>query len=195
MMKRTLPAAGALLMIGSAQCILAMIVSEALYQGYSIANNVISDLGVGISAMIFNPSIIIFGVLVIIAAYILFQDTGNRIHSVLLFLAGGGAAMVGFFPLYWGIVHYISAGTAFLAGGLVAIVSFVYTRAPFRWFSIVLGSFSIAVLLLYISGIYLGIGRGGMERMIAYPVIIWTACYGGYLSAGTSDFSLFNKNN
>lgn len=182
MMKPTFPAAGALLMIGSAQFILAMILSEALYPGYSIANNVISDLGVGPSAMIFNPAIIIFGVLVIIATYILFKNTGNRTHSLLLFLSGAGAAMVGLFPLSWGTVHYISAGTAFLAGGLAAIVSSLYTRAPFRWFSIALGIFTIAVLLLYIPGIYLGIGRGAMERMIAYPVIIWVACYGGYLS-------------
>lgn len=183
MMKLTIENAGALLMIGSIQYIIVMIVAEALYPNYSISNNFISDLGVGPTAVIFNPSIIIFGLLVIAASYVLFKNTGNRLHSLMLFLAGAGAAMVGLFPLYWGIVHDLSAATAFSAGGFAAILTYWYTRQPFRWFSVAIGIFSLASLQLFMLGIYLGIGQGGMERMIAYPVILWVACYGGYLSA------------
>lgn len=39
--------AGAFIFVAITQFILGVIVSEALYPGYSIANNYISDLGVG----------------------------------------------------------------------------------------------------------------------------------------------------
>ena len=53
---------GALLFAGAAQFILVMIVAEALYPGYSIATNYVSDLGVGSTALLFSASVIIYGV-------------------------------------------------------------------------------------------------------------------------------------
>ncbi|MCX9076244.1 MAG: hypothetical protein OIN88_16610 [Candidatus Methanoperedens sp.] len=40
---------------------------------------------------------------------------------------------------------------------------------------------TLAALVLYGSDIYLGLGPGGMERMIAYPVLLWGTGFGGYL--------------
>jgi hypothetical protein len=34
---------------------------------------------------------------------------------------------------------------------------------------------------LYISKNFLGLGNGGMERMIVYPVLTWGISFGGYL--------------
>jgi hypothetical protein len=31
--------------------------------------------------------------------------------------------------------------------------------------------------------IYVGLGVGGMERMIVYPILIWMIGFGGFLSA------------
>jgi len=64
--------------------------------------------------------------------------------------------------------------------------------------SIGLGAMTIGALVLYSSGIitsgslnshvaydsnfYLGLGPGGMERMVIYPALVWLAGFGGYLS-------------
>jgi hypothetical protein len=42
---------------------------------------------------------------------------------------------------------------------------------------------TLATLGLFESGQYLGLGAGGMERMIAYPALMWGAGFGGYLIA------------
>jgi hypothetical protein len=38
-------------------------------------------------------------------------------------------------------------------------------------------------LVLGALGFDLGLGAGGMERMIIYPIIIWGLAFGGYLMA------------
>ena len=63
--------AGALVFIAVTQFVLGVIVSEALYPDYSVSENYISDLGVGPSSMIFNSSIILLGLLLVIGAYFL----------------------------------------------------------------------------------------------------------------------------
>jgi len=61
---------GSLCFVGAAQFVLAMIIAEARYPGYSIANNAISDLGVGRTARLFNASIIVFGAAIVGGALI-----------------------------------------------------------------------------------------------------------------------------
>ena len=56
--------------VGAAQFVLAMIIAEARYPGYSIAKNAISDLGVGRTARLFNASIIVFGAAIVGGALI-----------------------------------------------------------------------------------------------------------------------------
>ncbi len=61
-------AGGLLLFIGVAEFLLLMLIAEAIYPGYSVSRNYISDLGVGPTAVLFNSSIIIMGLLLVIAA-------------------------------------------------------------------------------------------------------------------------------
>jgi hypothetical membrane protein len=60
--------AGTLLLVGGIQFVIALILAEAVYPSYSIAHNYISDLGVWgkPSAAIFNLSVMIFGISIII---------------------------------------------------------------------------------------------------------------------------------
>ena len=53
--------AGVLLLVASVQFILGLVVAEALYSGYSVADNYISDLGVGPSSIVFNSSASFWG--------------------------------------------------------------------------------------------------------------------------------------
>ena len=59
---------GALIFLGAAQFILVLVIAEALYPGYNVATNYISDLGVGQTALLFNVSVAVFGVFIFIGA-------------------------------------------------------------------------------------------------------------------------------
>ena len=174
--------AGALLFIGAAKFMVLLIVAEALFPGYSVSANYISDLGVNpASAWIFNSAILFFGALAILASYFTFRAFGDKLFSALLALSGIGAAGVGIFTESALSIHLLVATTAFLFGGLSAIATYRIAKPPFSWFSAILGLFSLVALALQLSGNYLGLGVGGMERMVAYPILIWAVAFGGYL--------------
>ncbi len=185
--------AGALLFVGSAQFAVLMIVAEAVYPSYSVSENFISDLGVWSkpSAVVFNPSILLFGLLTVVGAYYFYRASKLRGFCALLSLTGLGGLGVGVFPedtfLVGGfpIFHGIFALLAFLSGALAAISSgHRAVKGPFRVLSIFLGIGSLLALVLFLvtaSIGYLGLGVGGMERMITYPTLLWTVGFGGYL--------------
>lgn len=187
-------AAGAVMFVGASQFILFVVVAESLYPGYSISDNYISDLGVGPSALIFNSSVFLLGLSAVISVHFLQGFiSGNRAFRVFLLLCGVGAMGVGIFPENFGFIHTLFSLLAFLFGALSAIVSFKIQKPPLSYISIILGVLSIATLMLFaiseyciymyqgFSLNYLGIGRGGLERIIAYPIILWAMGFGGSL--------------
>src|SRR5437016_1469788 len=119
--------AGLLLFIGVGQfAVIGLTVSEAVYSeaspsGYSISQNYISDLGVGPAALIFDPSIILVGVLVLATAWFLWRAVGDRILSIVIALGGAGAIAVGVFTEAFGVVHEIVSLWTFIFIGLSAI--------------------------------------------------------------------------
>jgi hypothetical membrane protein len=179
--------AGALLLIAGVQCVLGIIIAEASYPGYSTSENYISDLGVGPSSLIFNSSVFLLGVLAFGSAYFIRRASNFRLFSVLAALAGIGAMGVGLFTEDAGVTHGIFSLITFLFGGLSAILSYRLQKPPFSYLSVILGVFSLLSLVLFGSGVYLGLGKGGMERMIAYPALLWAVGFGGYLIGHSSD--------
>ena len=163
--------AGIIILVGVVQFILLMNIAEFLYPNYSIANNYISDLGVGSVSYIFNNSIIVLGILGMIASYLLFKL--DKIFSILLFLSSIGAVGVGVFPENIGALHSISALVVFLFSSIAAIYSYRIERSNTKFIWVILGIISLLSLGLYITKNYMGLGYGGMERMIVYPVLIW----------------------
>lgn len=184
-------AAGALVFVGGSQFVVGMLVAEALYPGYSISQNYISDLGVGPSAMIFNSSIFLLGLLVVTSAYFVHRSFGNRLVTVLIVLAGIGAMGVGVFPENSPAMHEIVSDVAFIFGGLLPIVTYRLVRKPFSYLSVVMGLLSLSAMTLLSAQYsfslgeqyFLGLGPGGMERMIVYPVLLWEVAFGGHLMA------------
>jgi hypothetical membrane protein len=175
--------AGALFFIAASQFVLGLIVSEALYSGYSVSENYISDLGVGSSSMIFNSSVFLMGLLLIIGTYFLQRAFNFKALTVLLVMAAIGAMGVGVFTENSGTIHPIVSLIAFLFGGLSAIFSFKLLKKPFSVIAVILGLMSLGALVLYAANSYLGLGAGGMERMIVYPILMWGAGFGGALIA------------
>ena len=178
---------GALLFIAGVQCVLGIIIAEALYPGYSTSENYISDLGVGSSALIFNSSVFLLGVIAVAGVYFIQRVFGYRLFSVLLILTGVGAMGVGLFPENFGILHTVPSLITFLFGGLSAIVSYKLQEPPLSYFSVLLGALSLVGLVLFGSDTYLGLGKGGMERMVAYPTLLWAVGFGGYLIGYSKD--------
>jgi len=173
--------AGALIFIGGSQLVIGMIVAEAVYPGYSVSQNFISDLGVGPAALIFNPSVFLLGLMVIASAYFIDRAFGNHLVTALFALTGIGAMGVGIFPENVPLVHLAFSFVTFLFGGLSAIAAYRIERPPLNYFSIVMGVISLSALVLLATGIFWGLGKGGMERMIAYPTLLWAIGFGGYL--------------
>ena len=102
---------------------------------------------------------------------------------MMMALAGIGALGVGLFPETTGIVHSIFSLVVFLFAGLSALVTARFQKKPLFYFSIILGLVTLAAEVLRIGNEYLGLGPGGMERMVAYPVLLWAVGFGGYLMA------------
>ncbi len=183
-------AAGASLFIGTVQFITGMHLAEYLYPDYSVSGNFISDLGATCratctiyqpSASIFNFSVILLGILILSCSYFILREFRNFLITALFCISGFGAVGVGIFPETAGFLHVIVSFITFLFSGFVAIASSKLAKSPFSYFSILMGIASIAALVLFGANIYLGLGPGGMERMIAYPVLLWAISFGGYL--------------
>lgn len=177
--------AGVLVFIGAAWFLMGIIVAEALYPGYKVTK-MISDLGAGPTATIFNTAIFGFGLLLIAAAYLLRTAGTNRWFLILLALTGLGAAGVGVFPETIILPHTIGAIAVFICGGLCAVAGYRVFSGPWSWFSLALGLIALGAAVLFAAKFYPGLGAGGMERMIAYPLIIWAIGTGAFLMAPES---------
>jgi len=183
--------AGALIFIAVTQKVLCVIVSEALYPGYSVSNNYLSDLGVGPFPMIFNSSAFLMGLLLIIGAYFLHRAFNFTMLTVTFVLAGIGSMGVGIFTKDAGIIHSVAALLFFLFSGLSAIFAVVCShvhgfklmKMPFSAIAVILGLIELGGFALFVGKIDFGLGVGGMQRMVLYPILIWAAGFGGYLMA------------
>jgi hypothetical membrane protein len=186
--------AGVAIFVGAVQFSIAMILAEIYFPNYNVSTNHISDLGafcpgsstIGCiiyqpTSLIFDSSIVLLGLLILVGAYFLQRSFRDMPATVMIALAGVGAIGVGLFPETTGIWHSIFSLMVFLFAGLAALVTARFQRKPLFYFSIILGLFTLAALVLYIGGDYLGLGAGGMERMVVYPVLVWSIGFGGHL--------------
>jgi hypothetical membrane protein len=188
--------AGITLFVGAVQFGVFLIVSEILYSGYgtggyNVSSNYVSDLGANCpssgacyippSAYLFDASIAILGLLIILGAYFLHRAFRWMPATGLVAIAGIGALGVGLFPETTGIWHSLFSLIVFLFAGLSAVVTARFQKKPLFYFSIILGLGTLVALLLYMSETYLGLGAGGMERMVVYPVLLWAVGFGGHL--------------
>lgn len=177
--------------VGAAQFFVFLQVAETMYPGYSIAANTLSDLGgtctnnscfIPASADLFNGTVFVLGALVFAGSFFIYISR-IRLLGGLSALAGWGVMGVALFPETAGSIHSLLSLIAFLFGGLAAIVSYGMLRKPFSYFAVALGVVSLAALVLYVAGIYAGLGVGGMERIVVFPELIWLTGFGAYLMA------------
>ena len=169
--------------LGAVQFSVFLVVSESEYPGYSASRQPLSDLGatcsskpcyIPPSATLFDSTVFMLGALVFVAAFLVYIGRSRSVGG-LLALSSWGAMGVAIFPETTGIVHTLVSLITFLFGGLAAIWSFKVAKPPLGYFSVALGIMGLVALVLYATGTYLGLGQGGMERMIVFPELLWLA--------------------
>jgi len=160
--------------------------AEFLYPGYSVSENYISELGVGptTSRVVFVAALVMFGLMVLWASFLLRQRDKKSRLWLLLALSAIGAIGVGVFDMdNFRELHGLSALLAFLFGNLAAVYSWKAVRPPVSYLFASLGLIGISALVLLIPEIDLGLGLGGIERMVFYPAMFWLLAFGAYMMA------------
>jgi hypothetical membrane protein len=201
LVRRAVHRGAALWLVAALQFVVAMIVVQLAWSGppaYSLSKNYISDLGnTGCGPWpdatsprvcspwheVFDASSIVLGLLVLLGAVLVRTGFLQRRESLLglglIALSGLGAIGVGLSPENVNLsVHTSSALVAFVSGNLalVALGAAIFHDA--RWtgfggFTAALGVIGIAAFALFDLHRYLGLGVGGMERLIVAPLLLF----------------------
>lgn len=183
--------AGYILALAAGQFLVLLMLGESIAPGYSMHENAISDLGtIAETELMFNTSLFVLGLLNFISGFVLFKVLNDKKLLIVFALGGIGAMGVGLIPLDSPIgVHGLFALFAFVFINLEAAVAGRLAKSPLDKISIVmaiLGLIFVPIMIMVDSGsldVSNSIGHGGVERMIAFPCLIWMVLFGGYLIA------------
>jgi len=178
---RTVRSGAVLFIAGAIEFIVGMIVVQSRYPGYSLSQNYISDLGGASSpwALVFDASVIVLGICAIFGALLIwgaFPERPSRgVGLGFLLIAGIGA------------MHSIVSAIAFIGAGIgLTVLSAAMTPGPHwrfsRPFTLALGVITLVATALFLTGIYLGLGPGGVERMIVAPILLWAIVEGIHIA-------------
>ncbi|GHA24046.1 hypothetical protein GCM10007989_19620 [Devosia pacifica] len=178
--------------------------------GYSVRHYDLSYLGIARCTSFFNPDLdaalemcsplfmayniglILFGLFVVFGVLLTWPLwPRNRLATLglgLYALSGIGGIVTGAFPVDSGLwLHTAGATTTFVAGGLAILLIGLSVRtehASLSVYSLITAALVLGAALLYALGLYLGLGRGGMERLAAYPLVLWPIAMGAAILTG-----------
>lgn len=175
---------GLWLFLGGLEMLLLLHLAEFLYPGYSVSQDYISELGVGPTTprLVFTIALIAFGLMALTASFLLRQKEPKSRLWLLLMLSAVGAIGVAVFDMdNFREVHGLSALLAFLFGNLAAVYSSKMVPPPTSYLFAFLGLLGLSALVLLGVEMDLGLGLGGIERMIFYPAMFWVVAFGTYL--------------
>jgi hypothetical membrane protein len=168
---------------------------------YSIGRNTISDLGNTACGRfngryvcsplhsLMNVSFVILGVSMIAGGVLIrhsLSSTRSRPVTIgfrMFELGGVGVILVGLFPENSvPAFHGIGATLPFLVGNAGVVLLGLTLKVPstLRLFTLIAGVVALVALVFYASSHYLGLGEGGIERIVAYPQTIWLIAIGIY---------------
>lgn len=185
---RTATLGAVLLAIASIQFVVAMLVVQVGYPGYSAISNYVSDLGASSApwAWVFNLGLVVLGTLGLAGLYLLRRElpavTIGRWGTGAMAVALGAAFLIGFFPEDVGAIHTNLSAVAFLAAAVALILiglgfSTESGRPAFGRITQSMGWITAAAFVLFV--IEPG-GRGlqGVwERLIIAPLLLWLVVF------------------
>ncbi|MGA9840148.1 MAG: DUF998 domain-containing protein [Thermoplasmata archaeon] len=180
-------AGAALIGTGVVQFVVANVVVQSRYAGYSLLSNYISDLGNTATSplhVVFNVSIALLGIFAFVGIALswgAFPRGGTRVVGLpLLLVASIAAILVGAVPENANPpVHDFVSLMVFLPGGLALVVLAAGMRVGswewLRWGSLLLGAVTLLSLAYYVptQANNSTIDPGLIERLIVAPILIW----------------------
>jgi hypothetical membrane protein len=201
---------GALFLIATSEFFLAQIIAQLAWPGYSVTQYDISALGVtecgpftnGSGGLTFyacsplhvvmNAGFVVLGILTI-AGVLLTRSIWPRrrlstVGLALVVVSGLGGPLAGIFPanvnlgahIFGSVLNFFTASVGLLLLG----IGVRRQNGRLAAWSIALGLTTIVGLALSSNQVFLGIGPGGMERVVGYPSVIWAIGLGAALLIG-----------
>jgi hypothetical membrane protein len=186
--------AGLIILVGSVQWFMTIIISESFQPDYNSSLHYVSTLGVGTTAFTYNTSIILFGLSLVLSSIILYKTLEAKIFTSLLLITGLLIIGVGVFPENSRPMHGYVTGFAFIFAVLLPIIAFKVLNRPFSYVSTFIGLITLIMLIFFFpylglpaesTILILGLAKGTMERLVIYPLLIWMI---------SLSISLFNQN-
>ena len=181
--------------------VIQVVVAQAWTVNYSLAQNTISDLGNTTCAIyagrfvcsakhgLMNASFVILGVTMVVGSILVYQKFKESKRTLVGFsfmaIAGIGTLIIGLFPENSvSSLHAVGAALPFLIGNLGLVILGLSLRIPrsLRYYTLLSGVISLLALVFFVTHNYLGLGQGGLERLVAYPQTIWLIVFGVYSS-------------
>jgi hypothetical membrane protein len=192
---RRRPLAGLLLTITGIGIVMSTITNEALYpaeRAYSTNANTISDLGgtlppnsfmVQPNRAIFIATMAVAGALVLASTYLLRGTLRRRRLLVAMGAMGIGLVGIAIFPGNVAGWHPLFSLLAFVGGSAATIMSRKELDQPAGSVALALGVIALVATVLGLDAFaetwpQTAIGIGGVERWIAYPVLLWMVLFG-----------------
>ncbi|MFE0652533.1 DUF998 domain-containing protein [Streptomyces sp. NPDC059534] len=192
--------------VGVVQFFVAHVIAELAWaRPYSWARNNISDLGNVHCALqpepepryicspehgLMNVSFVVLGVLLVVGAVLtsgVLWRSGRAATTTQWLLAGAGLgfALAGLAPADVNENQHVLGALLIMAAGNIGLVMAGFALAeriptPLRWGTGLLGLTAITALGLFLSRHYLGLGMGGMERIAAFPLLLWALAVGAH---------------
>ena len=200
---RSYPNLGPILYVAGLQYFaVQLIVALRWSPAYSISRDTISDLGNTACGTwngryvcsplhdLMNWSFIALGATMMAGSVLIFRHFAKGRMAAAGFAAmtasGFGVVLVGFFPENSvPVLHGLGTAIPFVLGNvaLFALGLSIEMTALMRAYSLLSGAVALLGLAAYASNHYLGLGEGGIERVVAYPQTICLAVIGCYLIA------------
>jgi len=167
---------------------------------YSLSGDTISDLGNTACGSwngryvcsplhgLMNWSLVVLGITMTLGSVLIsrYFATGraSRAAFAMMAVSGAGVIVAGFFPENTvSALHGLGAAIPFVLGNASLITLALSFRMPtlLRLYAFLSGAIALLGLIMYASGHYLGLGEGGIERVVAYPQTVCLAVIGFYL--------------
>lgn len=194
---------GAIFWVLTIEFFVAQFWAQSAYRGYSLVDMDISLLGVidcrtsGYACsplnLVFNGGMVINGLLITLGVWLTRElwPSGPLTVAALCLLAagsGGGGLLVGLFPVDVFLEGHLAGAmlTLFVAClGILLLGAVMWpTNRAFALYSIATGLISLAAFGFYMLELYLGLGRGVIERIGAWSHTLWYMVTGALILRG-----------
>ena len=181
---------GLLLVVSGLQWFFSVLIAESLYPSYNSRIHYISTLGRPPTAPIFAASTILMGILTGLVAIQLYHTAPHRLFTVLFLITSLGAIGVGIFPETIQPAHGIFQTFALVGGALSALTSYKLQSRSLAIISAILGMICLTAIIVFFPFLglglndpitFLGLGKGTLERIVIYPLILWMISFGSQL--------------